>query len=77
MFVIYVKKVKDYEIGGECCAHGKKRNAYCLLFGNTGKIPVGRPWLQVEDIETDLKDIHGRVWFGFIWLRIGTSIRLL
>jgi hypothetical protein len=66
-------------VGGICRIHREIRNVYNIFLGN----------LKGEDHSTD-KVINGRiilkrilgqsgleVWFGFIWLRIGTSGRLL
>jgi hypothetical protein len=48
---------------------GEMRNAYKV---------IGRPRHKWEDnIRTDLKKIGGKVWTGSMWLRIGTSGRLL
>jgi hypothetical protein len=58
---------------------GEKRNAYGILVGKPeGKRPLGRPrhrW--VDNIKIDIEKVDGMVWIGFIWLRIGTSGRLL
>jgi hypothetical protein len=59
----------------------EKRNAYGILVGKPeGKRPQGRPrhwWM--DDIKMDLREIgwDGMVWFGLIWLRIGTGGGLL
>jgi hypothetical protein len=57
---------------------GETRNAYRILMGESeGKKPLGRrrrKW--VENIKMDLRQ-DGMVWTGSIWLRIGTSERLL
>jgi hypothetical protein len=43
-----------------------------------GKRPLRRPGCSLEDsIGMDLKNIGVRVWIGFIWLRTGTSVKLL
>jgi hypothetical protein len=43
-----------------------------------GKRPLGRPRHRWEDnIRMDIREIGGKVWTGFIWLRIGISGRLL
>jgi hypothetical protein len=45
-----------------------------ISIGNLkGKRPLGRPGLRCED----LKKYGGRVWIGFMWLKIGTSGGLL
>jgi hypothetical protein len=44
------------------------------------KRPLGRPRLKwVDNIKIDLREIgwDGMVWIGSIWLKIGTSGRLL
>jgi hypothetical protein len=55
---------------------GEKRNAYRILVGKPeGKRPPGSPRRRwVDNIKMDLR--RG-VWTGSIWLRIGTSGRLL
>jgi hypothetical protein len=57
---------------------GEKRNAYRILVGRPeGKRPLGRPRCRwVDNIQIDLRE-NGMVWTGSIWLRIGTSGRLL
>jgi hypothetical protein len=53
--------------------------AYQVLLENSeGKRPLERPRLTREDnIKIDLKKQDTKVWTGFIWLKIGTSGRLL
>jgi hypothetical protein len=53
--------------------HGEMRNAYKILAGKTeGKRLLGRPRCRWEDYtEMDLK-YEGRVWTGFMWLRMRT-----
>jgi hypothetical protein len=57
---------------------GEKRNAYRILVGEpAGKRPLGRPGRRwVDNIKIDLR-YNGMGWIGSIWLRIGTSGRLL
>jgi hypothetical protein len=38
-----------------------------------GKTPLERPRHRWKDIRMDLRRKSGKVWAGFIWLRIGTS----
>jgi hypothetical protein len=59
--------------------NGEKRNAYRILVGNPeGKRPLGRPERRlVDNIKMDLREIDGVVWPELIWLRIGTSSRML
>jgi hypothetical protein len=53
---------------------GKTRNAYEILVGKPeGKRPLGKPRRRWEDnTRMDLKE-SGKLWTGFIWLRIGTT----
>jgi hypothetical protein len=65
-------------MGRACSTNGTKRNAYRVLVGKQGgKKPLGEPrhrW--VNNIKMDLRK-DGMVWIGLIWLKIGTSGRLL
>jgi hypothetical protein len=55
---------------------GEMRNTYKILVRKReGKRPLGRPTRRWEDNKMDLKE--GKVWSGCIWLRIGTSGKLL
>jgi hypothetical protein len=69
--------VKEDEMDRACSTNREKRNAYRILVGKPeGKRPLGRlrgRW--VENIIQILED--GILWTGSIWLRIGTSGRLL
>jgi hypothetical protein len=58
---------------------GENRNEYRIfILKREGKIPLGRRRLRWEDnIQIHFREIRGRVWIGFIWLRIGTSGGLL
>jgi hypothetical protein len=55
------------------------RNTYSILVGK----PEGRRSLRrhrgrwEDNIGIDLREVGGKVWTGFIWLRIGTSDGLL
>jgi hypothetical protein len=56
------------------------RNIYRILVDKPErKKPLGRPKCRCEDnIRVNLEEIGlGRVWAGYIWLRIGTSVGLL
>jgi hypothetical protein len=55
------------------------RNACIVLIRKPGeKTPLGRPRCRWENsIRMDVREMDGRVWNGFIWLRLGTSGRLL
>jgi hypothetical protein len=66
-------------MGRACSTNGAKRNAYRILVGKPeGKKPLGRPRCRwVDNIKIDLREINGMVWIGFIWLRIGTSEKLM
>jgi hypothetical protein len=56
---------------------GELRNAYCVSVGKQGRD-------RLEDVGVDCKIIlewilgkyDGRLWIGFIWLRIGTVVGL-
>jgi hypothetical protein len=58
---------------------GDVRNVYKILVGkHDGKRPRGRSTRRWEDIiRLDLRKMGGKVWTGFIWLRIGTCSGLL
>jgi hypothetical protein len=55
------------------------RNAYNILVKKPdGKRPLTRAVCGWEDnIIMDLGEMGGKVWIGCIWLRIGTSGRIL
>jgi hypothetical protein len=54
--------------------HWEMRNAYNILVGK----PLGKRMRRWEDnIRMYLRKIDGKLWNGFIWLRIGTSGGLL
>jgi hypothetical protein len=56
------------------------RNACKILVGKLqGKKPFGRPRCRWEDnIKMDIRETGcGRVWTGFVWLRIGTGGKVL
>jgi hypothetical protein len=61
---------------GHVARIGEKRNAYRILVGKSeGKKPMGTPRRRwVYNIKIDRM---GMAWIGLIWLRIGTSGRLL
>jgi len=66
-------------MGGACSTHGRDEKRI-QTFGRKpeGKRPLGRPRCSWEDnIRMDLREIGGRVWTEFIWLRIGTRVALL
>jgi hypothetical protein len=68
-------EVKEDEMGRACSTNGAKRKAYRISVGKPeGKRPLGRPKRRwVDNIKMDLREIGT----GLIWLRIGTSGRLL
>jgi hypothetical protein len=52
------------------------RNAFKIFVRRLeGKRPLRRAKHRGQAIRMDLTEIHGKVWTGFIWLRIGTSGR--
>jgi hypothetical protein len=59
----------------------EKMNAYRILVGKPeGKRTLGRRRCRwVDNIKMDLRQIgwDGMIWIALIWLRIGTSGRLL
>jgi hypothetical protein len=59
--------------------HGEKWNAYRILVGKPEiKTPLGKPKRRWDDnIRIDLREIGWEIWAGLIWLRTGTSGRLL
>jgi hypothetical protein len=65
-------------MGRACSTNGEKRNAYGKLVGKPeGKSLLRRPRRRwVDNIKIDLR-WDRMVWTGLIWLRIGTSGRLL
>jgi hypothetical protein len=53
---------------------GEMRNVYESSVGKLkGKRPLGRLGRWREDIRIDLKRNVGRLWSGYVWIRIGTS----
>jgi hypothetical protein len=44
-----------------------------LLMRPEGMMPLGRPRCRWEDNIEMLLNKWGRVWIGFLWLRIGVS----
>jgi hypothetical protein len=48
------------------------RNLYGILIGKTnGIMQLGRPGLDEKIILKMINEYSGRMWAGFIWLRIG------
>jgi hypothetical protein len=58
-------------MGRACNRHGKKRNKYRILVGNSKGL--GRSGSERITLEWILVRYDGMVWTGLIWLRIGTS----
>jgi hypothetical protein len=65
--------VKEKEVGCHVACMRVERKMYKVLVRTPkGKKPLGRPRRRWEDgIRMDLREIGGRVWSGFSWLRIG------
>jgi hypothetical protein len=76
--IIRMIKSSRMRWAGHLASKGK-RNAYTVLVGKPeGKKPVGRPRRRWGIIQKWILEKEGGVvWTGFIWLRIGHSIRLL
>jgi len=66
-------------MGGHVACMGEMRNSYKILIGiPEEKRPLGRHSRRSEDdLRMDLREYGGKVWIGFISLRIGTSGGLL
>jgi hypothetical protein len=64
---------------GHAAHMGEVRNSYKILVGKPeGKRPLRRLRCRQEnDIKWILEKYAWRVWVGFIWLRTGTSGRLM
>jgi hypothetical protein len=58
---------------------GEERGVYRVLVGRSeGKRPLGKPRCRWKDnIKVDLREIGIDGGTGFIWLRVGSSGRLL
>jgi hypothetical protein len=77
--IIKVIKTRRMRWAGHAAWMGEIRNAYKILFRKPAwKRPFRRPRHKWEDnLECILQKQSGEVWTGFIWLRTGTSGRLL
>jgi hypothetical protein len=65
-------------MAGHVVHMGEMRNEYKILVRkHVGRRPLGRPRYRWKDKRMDLKEIGGKVWNKFIWLRIGTSCGIL
>jgi hypothetical protein len=64
-----IRMIKEDELCGACSTHGEMYTKYwsVILKGRD----LGRPRHRWADIKMNLKE--GRVWTGFIWIRILTS----
>jgi hypothetical protein len=60
---------------GKVARMGEERNVYRILVEKCkGKSPLGKHRHTGDyNIKMDVKKYNGRVWAGFIWLRIGTN----
>jgi hypothetical protein len=77
--IIRVIKSTRMRWAGHVASMGEMRNVHNILVGKPKeKRPLGKPRRRWEDnIGMDLREVGGKVWTGFIWLRIGTSGGLL
>jgi hypothetical protein len=58
--------------------HGKDGKSINILVGKLeGKRPLRRLGYRWDDIKIDLREMGGKVWTGYIWIRTGTSGRPL
>jgi len=64
---------------GHVARMGEMKNTFKILVGKLeGKEPLGRHKRVCEDnIRMDLRETLREMWTGYVWLRIGTSSRLL
>jgi hypothetical protein len=62
------------KLAGHVTGMGKLRNAYKILIRKpVDKRPRGSPRCRWEDnIRMALEKYGGKVWTGFIWLKVGT-----
>jgi hypothetical protein len=62
-------------MGETCNAQGRGNGLYEILVGKPeGKRLLGRPRHRWDDdFRKDVREIGGKLWTGFIWLRIGIS----
>jgi len=66
-------------MGGTCSTNGEIRNPYKILVGKPdGNRSLGKHRHRYEgNVKMDVRKYIGKLWSGFIWLRIGTSSCLL
>jgi hypothetical protein len=76
--IIRMVKSKRMQCAGHLACMGAKRNAYRILMGKPErKRPVAISRCGWEDNIKILEKWDVVVWTGLIWLRVGTSGRLL
>jgi len=77
--IIRVIKSRKIRWTGRVTRIGGMRNAYSIFFRKTeGKRLFERPRRRWEDsIKIDLREMGGKVWTGYVWLRVGTSSGLV
>jgi hypothetical protein len=77
--IIRVTKLRRTRWAGHSAHMGGMRNAYKVVVAKPpGKKPLRRCRHRWEDnIRTDLRETGQKMWTIFIWLRTGTSGRLL
>jgi hypothetical protein len=77
--IIRVIKSRSVRLARHVTRMGEIRNAYIIFVGKPeGKRSLGRPRSRWEDnIRMFLGKWGGEVWIGCMWLRVGTSDRLL
>jgi hypothetical protein len=75
--IIRIMKSRRIRWAGHVAHIGAKKNEYRIWRGNLeAKRPLERPRdIWADNSKMDLRD--GVIWTGLIWLRIGTSERLL
>jgi hypothetical protein len=70
--------MKENEMGRACSMYRRERSVYIIFVGKTREEMLRRPRCRWENnVRVDLTEYVGKVWTGFIWLRIGTSGGLL
>jgi hypothetical protein len=77
--IIRMIKSRRMRLAGHLLRMGETRKAYRILVGRPeGKGPLGRPrYRWVDNIKIILEKSDEMVWTGSIWLKVGTSGRLL
>jgi hypothetical protein len=79
MFKYWVDQIKKNEMGGVCVTYGGDVSCIEGFGGETWrKKPVGKPGREwADNININFQDMVWETWNALIWLRIGTSGRLL